>query len=183
MSFPRLSADEQARLVALIREGDRGAEGRLVELFSRAVRLMVRVRARGLDDEDLAQEVLMNAITALRRGQLRDPERLGHFVSGIARNVINNRLRSQRGPAFESIDDHEHAGAADLTEELARRQRAALVRRALDDLSAEDRRILILTLVEGLKSGQIAERLGLGEEVVRTRKSRAIKRLKARLGT
>jgi DNA-directed RNA polymerase specialized sigma24 family protein len=41
----------------------------------------------------------------------------------------------------------------------------------------------MLTLVDGLKPGQIAARLGLGEEVVRTRKSRAIKRLKARLGS
>jgi RNA polymerase sigma-70 factor (ECF subfamily) len=183
MSFPLLSAEEQAWLVTRIREGDRGAETRLVDLFSRPVRLMARVRARGLDEDDLTQEVLIAAISALRRGQLRDTERLAQFVSGIARNVINNKRRSQRGAALEPLTGGETAAVADFAEEVTRRERGRMLRRALDGLSVEDRRILILTLVEGLKSGQIAERLGLGEEVVRTRKSRAIKKLKARLGT
>lgn len=184
MGFPLLTVEEQARLVARIREGDSEAEGRLVEIFSRAIRLMARVRARKLGEEDLTQEALIAAITALRRGQLRDTERLAQFVSGVARNVINNRLRSERGPVHEPIAEGEHAAVVvDLTHELARRERARLLRRALDSLSDDDRRILMLTLVEGLKPGQIAERLGLGEEVVRTRKSRAIKRLKTRLDT
>lgn len=184
MSFPLLSAEEQARLVERIRDGDVEAEGRLVELFSRPIRIMARVRARQLGEEDLTQEVLIAAITALRRGQLRDTERLGAFLAGIARNIINNRLRSARGPVHEPIAEHEHpAVVVDLTHELARRERARIVRQAVASLSAEDRRILMLTLVNGLKPGQIAERLGLGEEVVRTRKSRALKRLKARLGT
>jgi RNA polymerase sigma factor (sigma-70 family) len=184
MGFPLLGAEEQARLVERIRDGDLEAEGRLVELFTRAIRVMVRVRARDLGEEDLTHEVLIAAITALRRGQLRDTGRLGQFVSGIARNVINNRLRSARGPVHEPINGHEHAApVVDLAHELARRERTRILRQAMNSLSAEDRRILMLTLVDGLKPGQIAERLGLGEEVVRTRKSRAIKRLKAQLGT
>jgi RNA polymerase sigma factor (sigma-70 family) len=182
VGFPLLSADEQAHLVDGIRSGDRAAEGRLVEHFSRAIRLMARVRARELGEDDLTQEVLIAAITALRRGQLRDTERLAQFVSGVARNVINNRLRRARGPVHEPIDEHDQpAPVADLTQELARRERAAALRRALEGLSADDRRILRLTLVDGLKPAEIAERLGLGEEVVRTRKSRAIKRLKERV--
>lgn len=182
MGFPLLSAEEQARLVERIRNGDRDAEGRLVEHFSRAIRLMARVRARELGDEDLTQDVLIAAIMALRRGQLRDTERLAQFVAGIARNVIHNRLRRARGPVHEPIEEHEYpAPAADLTHELARRERAGTLRRALESLSAADRRILMLTLVDGLKPGEIAERLGLGEDVVRTRKSRAIKRLKERV--
>jgi len=184
MGFPLLGAEEQARLVERIRDGDLEAEGRLVELFTRAIRVMVRVRARDLGEEDLTHEVLIAVITALRRGQLRDTGRLAQFVAGITRNVINNRLRSARGPVHEPISDHEHAApVVDLAHELARRERTRTLRQAMDSLSAEDRRILMLTLVDGLKPGQIAARLGLGEEVVRTRKSRAIKRLKARLGS
>ena len=182
VGFPLLSAEEQARLVERIRTGDRDAEGRLVEHFARAIRVMARIRARALDDEDLTQEVLIAALSALRRGQLRDTERLPQFVAGIARNVINNRLRRARGPVHEPIEEHEFpAPVADLTHELARRERAATLRQALESLSADDRRILMLTLVGGLKPGEIAERLGLGEDVVRTRKSRAIKRLKERV--
>ena len=183
MVFPRLTADEQASLVGRIRQGDEGAEARLVELFSRAIRVMVRVRAgRRLEEEDLTQEVLMTAITAVRRGQLRDVDRLSAFVAGIARNVINNRLRTSRG-AFEPLDDHEDAAVADLRQEIAMRERAALVRHALGALSPEDRRLLELTVIEGVTSAQMAKQLGVTEEAIRTRKSRALKRLKGRLET
>ena len=184
MGFPPLTADEQASLVGRIRQGDEGAETRLVELFSRAVRVMVRVRAgRRLEEEDLAQEVLMTAITAVRKGQLRDVDRLGAFVAGIARNVINNRLRTSRGAALEPLAGHEDAAVADLREEVALRERAATVRHALDELAPEDRRLLELTLIEGFTSSQMAKQLGVTEEVIRTRKSRALKRLKDRLKT
>ena len=39
---------------------------------------------------------MLAAVRALRREQLRDPERLaGGFVYGTARNVLNNYLRTR----------------------------------------------------------------------------------------
>ena len=182
MAFPTLTAEEQASLVGRIRSGDEEAEARVVELFSRPVRVMVRVRGgRRLDEEDVAQEVLMAAISGLRRGQLREADRLGAFVAGIARNLINNRLRSARGAALESLTGRENAAVADLRAEMSSRERAALARRALDELSADDRRILVLTLIRGLRSSEVAAQLGVSEEAVRARKSRALRRLKGRL--
>jgi RNA polymerase sigma-70 factor (ECF subfamily) len=184
MGFPPLTAAEQEWLVGRIRSGDEQAEARIVDLFSRPVRMMVRVRAgRRLEEDDVVQEVFVAALTSLRRGQLRDADRLGAFVAGIARNVINNRLRNTRRAAVEPLAGNAGAAVADLREEIARRERRASVRRALDDLAPEDRRILVLTVIEGLRSSQIAQRLGLTEEAVRARKSRALKRLKARLDT
>ena len=181
MTFPLLTIEEQASLVGRIRNGDEQAEARLVELFSRPVRVMARVRAgRRLEEDDLTQEILMAAIAAVRRGQLREADRLGAFVAGIARNVINNRLRSARA-GFERLDQHEDAAVADLRVEVARRELAASLRRGLEQLSVEDRRILVLTLIDGLRAADIAERMGVTEEVVRARKSRALKRLKGRL--
>ena len=49
--------------------------------------------------------------------------------------------------------------------------------RGLAQISPSDREILDLVLVEGLKPGEIAVRMGLAPEVVRTRKSRALKRI------
>ena len=181
MTFPLLTIEEQASLVGRIRNGDEQAETRLVELFSRPVRVMARVRAgRKLEEDDLTQEVLMAAIAAVRRGQLREADRLGAFVAGIARNVINNRLRSTRA-GFEPLDGQEEAAVADLRDEVARRERAALLRRGLEKLTVDDRRILMLTMIDGLRTAEIAERMGVTEEVVRARKSRALKRLKGRL--
>jgi RNA polymerase sigma factor (sigma-70 family) len=181
MSFPALTPDEQADLVARIGRGEPDAEARLVQLFSAAVRTMTRARTRGaLDDQDVRQEVMLAAITAVRRGQVRESERLGAFIAGIARNVINNQLRLHTKRRMDPLVS-EDVAVADFRDEVARRERAEIVRAALQEVGADDRQILLLTLVEGLKSGEVATRLGLDPEVVRTRKSRAIKRLTERL--
>ncbi len=54
--------------------------------------------------------------------------------------------------------------------------------RALGTLSPTDRQVLLLTLVEGLKPGQIAMKIGVSADVARTRKSRALKRILEILG-
>lgn len=181
MGFPLLTPDEQTDLVARVERGEPDAEARLVQLFSAAVRTMARARTRGvLDDQDVSQDVMLAAITALRRGQLRESERLGAFIAGIARNIINNQLRLHTRRSIEPLASDD-VSIADFRDEVAQRERTGMVRAALRQMSAEDQQILLLTLVEGLKSGEVATRLGLDAEVVRTRKSRAIKRLTERL--
>jgi len=56
-------------------------------------------------------------------------------------------------------------------------ERRELVAAALARLSAGDRQMLRLALVSGLRPREIARELGLSAEVVRARKSRAVKRV------
>jgi len=156
--------------------GDETAENLVVELFHEPVRHVVLGRTGNREvARELAQDVLMAVIVALRRKALRDADKLTAFVYGIARNHINNYFRADaRRPGEETLsDDHPFPPAADPLEAA---ERTALVRRALSALSGADRKILLLTLVDGLKPAEIARQLGLSDEVVRARKSRAIKR-------
>lgn len=138
---------------------------------------MVEVRTRDRElARELTQDVLMAAIAGVRAGQLRDGEKLGAFVYGITRNCINNQLRRQRRqPVEQAIVDSD--AVYDPVEAEQRRERAMLVRLAMRQVPEADRRVLRLTLVDGLKPGEIAARLGLSDEVVRARKSRALKRI------
>lgn len=181
MGFPLLTAAEQTALVERVRDGDSAAETRIAELFSPAIQVMARARLRGSGDpQDVCQDVLIAVIGALRRGQLRETDRLGPFVAGVARNIINGELRARLARGTEPLTDA-IAPVADLREEIARRDRTRLLRAALDEVSASDRQILVLTLVHGLKSGEVADRLALDPQVVRARKSRALRRLTERL--
>ena len=147
-----------------------------MRLFGDRVRFLVVARTRDPEvARDLAQDVMLAVVRALRGGQLRDPERLSGFVYGTARNVINNYLRTRsRSPREEPIDAALQVASAVAAADTS--ERVALVRRTLATLDATDRRILLLTLVEGLKPGEIGARLGLSSEVVRARKSRALKK-------
>jgi RNA polymerase sigma factor (sigma-70 family) len=172
----RLTPEQQITLVERVRRRDGPAEEELVQLFSDRIAFLIRARTRDPEAaRDLTQDVLMAVVLALRNGHLRESERLAAFVYGTARNLINNYLRSRsRLPRADSIDDDVHI--ADSQNPFDDTERTALVRNALDVLDSIDRRILLLTLVEGLKPGEIAARLGLTSEVVRTRKSRALKK-------
>ena len=55
------------------------------------------------------------------------------------------------------------------------------MRGALERIDPRDRVILLLTLVEGMNPREIAPRVGLSAENVRTRKMRAIRQVKEEL--
>jgi RNA polymerase sigma factor (sigma-70 family) len=176
-----LTPEQQSTLAERIRARDPSAEEELVRLFSGRIALMARLRTRDAEAaRDVTQDVLLAVFRALRSGQLREAERLTAFVYGIARNLINNHLRTRnRLPPEDALDDD--LAAASLPDGLEDSERGALVRRALAVLDSTDRRILLLTLIDGLKPAEIGARLGLSSEAVRTRKSRALKKTAERV--
>jgi RNA polymerase sigma-70 factor (ECF subfamily) len=173
----QVETQEAVALVARICQGDPTAEDALVRHFSKRVSLMVLARTRDAEAAaELTQDILLAVLQALRKGQIREPEKLSAFVFGTARNLVSNyfRVRGQQlklGSASldplmaQATDDREHS------------ERINLVRRALERLDSTDRKILLMTLVEGLKPGEIAGQLNLTPEVARQRKSRALKKV------
>lgn len=166
-----------AVLAGRIRSGDERAENELVRYFSPRIFAMLVARTRDREaSRDLLQDVMIAVIRALREGNLRDMDRLVPFVHGTARNLVNNFFRDRvRTPRHEELSDD----LADLTnrESLDSAERTEAVKRALVLLDESDRKIVLMTLIEGRKPGDIAERLGLSSEVVRQRKSRAVKKI------
>jgi RNA polymerase sigma-70 factor (ECF subfamily) len=165
-----------------VASGDSEAESALIAHLTPRVRVLVLARTRDADlARDLAQESLLAILQAARKDQIRDHSRITAFVCGVARNIINNHVRrTLKHP--ESPLDEEMLLTAPSTEAADRDEQRRLMTKALAALSAPDRQVLVMTLVEGLKPGEIAERIGASAEVVRTRKSRAIKRLLEELG-
>jgi RNA polymerase sigma factor (sigma-70 family) len=177
IAFAQANAEESARLAAAIASGDREAEREFALRYLPRVRAMLLERSRNPDwTADLQQDVMVEAICALRRGRLQDPTRLSAFVMGIARNLLNNHLRTMRRvEPLELPDDlPDLRGSAERRDEHQWEERAL---RAIETLDEVDRAILQMTLVDGLKPGAIAERLRLSSDVVRQRKLRATRRV------
>jgi RNA polymerase sigma-70 factor (ECF subfamily) len=144
------------------------------------VRLMA---LRALGDasiaDDVAQEALARAITALEKGSLRQQGNMAAFVAGIARHIITDYIRARRRIEVD-IDMIELAhGKPDALATLIADEEKAQLRAALEDLSAVDREILRLSYDEGMSPAEVAERLGETSTVVRKRKSRALERLRS----
>jgi len=176
-------------LALRIAAGDAAAEGEFAREFSRRLFLMMLARTRDPDTaRDLAQDALLTALAALRRGQLHDPEKLPAFVLGIARHVASSHFREARRRVTTTLLHEAHDGSvagaiarASAIPDDESSEHRTLARLALAVLNDEERQILRLSLVEEWTSQRIGERMNLAGDAVRARKSRALKRLAARI--
>jgi RNA polymerase sigma-70 factor (ECF subfamily) len=169
---------EDTRLAEAMARGDPDAEREFALRYLPRIRAMLRARLRDSDlAADLVQDVMIESICALRRGQLREPSKLTAFVLAIARNVLYSHFgdAKRRPESLEFPDDLPDLKS--FSEDLEVEQRRVLAMNAIARLDPSDKIILHLTLVEGLKPGVIAERLGLSPDVVRQRKVRATRRV------
>jgi RNA polymerase sigma factor (sigma-70 family) len=172
------AAHDNERLVKAIGDGDHEAEREFAARYLRPVKAMLLARSR--DPElaaDLVQDVMIEAICALRRGQLREPLKLSSFVIAIARNRLNNHYRAsiRRPESLEFPDDLPDLSSN--SDKLENQEREDLAMNAISGLEPLDKTILQMTLVDGLKPGIIAQRLGLNPDLVRQRKLRATRRV------
>jgi|SRR5215469_9486413 len=164
-------------LPARILAKDRLAEEEFCNAYRRGVLLVAIARTRDREAaRDLTQEILMAVLKALREGQLREPGKLGAFVGGTARNLINNYLRSRAlrpESELESIPEP----SCDPVEELELADRRRLIRSELESFGAMDQQILLLSLIDGHSLVEVAQRLQLSHDAVRARRSRMIRKI------
>ncbi len=167
--------DDSEALVRRIGEGERAAEAKLVAHYCDCVFAMAFARTRDREAaRELMDDVLMAVILALRRRGIREPARLGGFVRGTAANMINGYVRTSRR-SLRTVPIEADFEAPESSESSDRLDWKELAERALGLLGERDRRILQLSLIEGLKPNEIATRLGLSPVLVRQRKCRALR--------
>lgn len=174
---PAAGRGEDAALVARLEQGDPAAEAELVRRFEGPLRTLFLARVRDVEaSRDLVQEALLAALRAIREGRLADPGKLPAFIAGIGRNLAGKHLRSLRSAPL-SLDGLPEPPCAPPPGGPEETERIDLVRRALAELAPGERQVLALTWLEGLTPRAISDRLGLSGEVVRARKSRALKKV------
>jgi RNA polymerase sigma factor (sigma-70 family) len=170
-----LGADDSAALARRIEQGDRAAESELVRLYCDCVFAMALLRTHDREAaRELMNDVMMAVITALRHGAVRNGRRLGGFVHGTAANIIKGYFRS-RGRRPRTISLSPDLSVEDPTDDYERLDRRVIALEALALLDERDRQILELSLVAGMKPGEIATRLQMSPALVRQRKCRALR--------
>ena len=145
---PLAEPDPIIALVHRIVSGEPAAEAELVQRFSRALSfLLQRLTRDEAVAEDLYQETFRLVIEKVRRGELREPERLPGFVVNLARNLfLSSTRRSGRRQKWhgdpEKAETAPDPAPGQLSSLLAR-ERAATVRQVLAELKNDrDREIL-----------------------------------------
>lgn len=165
-------ADTDANLLRAVGAGDRYA---LAELYARhAPWLMLRL-GRRCRDHGLVDEVLQDTfLAAWRRPQSWSGEgEVAAWLWGIASRRMIDGFRRQPAGALP-LPEGEALGANRSAEEEALARGAyGEVSTALNALPAELADALRATVVEGLTTGEAAQRLGIPAGTVKTRVMRA----------
>jgi RNA polymerase sigma-70 factor (ECF subfamily) len=165
-------------VVEQIRAGDSAGQATLYDALGSGARLFLKRRLPSAEDvEDLVHNVFVIVIDTIRRGELREPERLMGFVS----TVLNRQLSAEIGRLVQSrkmasdLDDGVILPASDPTPEEAAitGQNIMLMKQLLGNLSARDLEILTRYYLHEQPEEQIRREMALTATQFNLIKSRA----------
>jgi len=171
-----------AILVERIRTGETDGMAELYQLFSKGIRFYLCRQLGPQELEDKVHDTFVVVVQAIRRGDLREPERLMGFVRTIVRRQVAAHIDRVVHIRREQLDMEATVRIPDPggnPEESAMfQQRTQLLKRVLDELCNRDREILTRFYLYEQSQDQICLEMALTETQFRLLKSRA----KARFG-
>ena len=154
------------------------------ELFRRMAPRIRLYGLRHLRDEqaaqDLAQQVLITTLEALRAGRLREPEKLASFVLGTCRMTeLDLRRGAQRKERLlEQFGRAQLAPVQSLMPQLDHEQ----LTRCMQRLKERERAAVVMTFYDEKTGADVASFLGVSEANLRVIRHRAIHQLRDCMG-
>ncbi len=182
----RQNEDQVTRrlILSVAKNLDREAFASLFDAFApRLKSFMIRKGASPEVAEDLVQETM---ISVWRKAGLYDPAKGSAltWVFTIARNLRIDRIRKESTLPLVELGDYDapsdDAGGDEI---VTRRQEAESVNRALAEIPAEQKQVLMLAFVDDISQSEIAARLNLPLGTVKSRMRLAYARLRKTLET
>ena len=157
--------------------GDAAAAEELYrQYYHRVKEFIIKRGAHIVDAEDIAQEAMIAGLEGLKAG--RKPDRLTYWLLGIARHLSYQKPRAASDEDLHEVVDPKRRSARSM---VIRREMDALLERALEGMSPNDREIVDLLYRSGLSRKEIADRLDLPMEAIHSRCDRAHLRLREAL--
>ncbi len=174
---PGYSPVEWGILVSQIKAGEETGMEQLYKLFSRGIRYYLCRQLGPQELEDKVHDTFLIVVNAIRRGDLREPERLMGFVRTVVRRQVAAYIEQAVHNRREQADLETGVTVADRKQnpeqEAMIRQKAELMESALSALSDRDREILIRFYLKEQPQEQICREMDLTETQFRLLKSRA----------
>jgi len=153
---------------------DREREGALSDLFESEYRLLVAAARFIVDDQETAEDVVMEAFVSLHRRwrHLREPHEARRYLRSCVLNGARSQLRRRRVRRL-----HEADSTRDLLTSVdpgaAGGDRMALLD-ALRALPTRQREVLVLRFYLGMVEAEVADQLGISVGSVKQHSSRGL---------
>lgn len=169
-------------LVERIHAGDESGMEELYRLFGRGIRYYLCRQLGHQELDDKVHDTFVIVVQAIRRGELREPDRLMGFVRTVVRRqvaaYIDDAVHSRRDELNLDLGIRVADRRSNPEQSAAFRQKVELMLEVLRSLSDRDREILTRFYLDEQSQEMICREMVLSETQFRLLKSRA----KARFG-
>lgn len=167
--------DQYTELAEAARKGDAYAFACLYKAFYRDLyRFALYTLRNEADAEDAVSETVTDAYASIRR--LRSADAFKAWIFRIFSNKCKNRLREY---SRKYVELEEAEGAAAEEPQMAD---GLYIRRLFSELNEEERLIVGLHVFGGYTGREIAAMLKMNANTVRTKESRALKKMAEKIG-
>lgn len=143
-----------------------------------ALRAYLRRKFPALEDvDDFVQESFLKTYLAHKEGRLTS---VRGFLFHVARNSVVSFFRNQKFissvPVSELVPPCQLKADADVVESVCSKDELELITAAMADLPERCRQIVMLRVLRGMSSADVARELGVAEATVRVQLARGMKR-------
>jgi RNA polymerase sigma-70 factor (ECF subfamily) len=151
--------------------GDLRTQEHFVGYFTELLHLKLRSKLQSRQAiEDVRQETFARVLATLRKENgLRQPERLGAFVSTVCNNVLFEHYRSTS--RSESLDEEDRpelpATGASAHDVAVARQLGGKVREILEEMPVRDRAVLKAIFLDERDRDEVCREFGVDGEYLR----------------
>ncbi len=185
-------ATHEYELIQRVLAGETDLFYELIRPYERGVFLSaVSILGNDADAEDVAQEAVLKAYKYLAR--FRQESKFSTWLIQIVINESRMKLRKDRRQLYDSIDEGQQMDEGDYiptdfadwrqipSEVLEQTELREALNKALQSLAEKYRTVLVLRDVQQMSIAETAKALGISEENVKTRTSRARLQMRDRL--
>lgn len=178
----RYTHTEDEKLFALIEQGDEGA---FTQAYERYHKLLYVLAYRYLMNAAMAEDVVQHVFTRLWefRSELRVGISLKNYLFTMTKNHVLNLIRNENSAVAKNYEMAQSAPAYEdnLVENLEKKEMMSSFYKALDMLPSQKREICLMKVEEELTNQEIAERMNLSINTIKTHYSEALKLLRKHL--
>lgn len=170
-------SEDWAALVRRIQAGDPDGMEDLYRVFARGVRFHLCRQLGPQELDDKVHDIFLIVLNAIRRGEVREPERLMGFVRTVVRRQVAAHIDRAVHRRKDQVDVESGIGLVDRRmnpeERAIEKQKAELMEQVLRSISRRDREILTRFYLLHQPQEQICLEMNLTETQFRLLKSRA----------
>ncbi len=129
---------------------------------------------------ELTGEVFHRLIKAVQSG-VNPEQHITPWLYRTAHNLVVDHYRRQKNRQHLPLNDESMESSDDTERDAERRFSAEIVRRALQDLTPDQKQVLLLKYLEGLTNQEVADLLNKSVGAVKSLQHRALIALRQRL--